>query len=176
MQNYVSELRRLLPAGALPLNAARKGYRLSDDVEVDWRCFDRRVATAAAKVGDDRLVLLGEALSFVRGEPLAGWTSWDFAVGESHRMTAVIERVSHELATARLAGGDPTAAEAAIEAGLRGAPSSPLLWDDRLVIAGAGGPLTPTQVWSEARGQLGDDGFAVLEQTHRARSAAEPLA
>ncbi|HZT66046.1 MAG TPA: hypothetical protein VFA11_09690 [Acidimicrobiales bacterium] len=168
IENYISDLRSLLPPGAIPRFDKKAGYRLTDALRVDVVEFDRVLKRASGLAGAPRAELLAEALDLVRGVPLVAFGTWNFAVEERNRLDAVIERTAAELAAWRRADKDLAGADRALRAGLRGYKLSIQLWDERLRIAKAGGPVPYEQVRSAARAALGEL-FGLLEEAGPAR-------
>lgn len=105
VQVYVSQLRKLLPPGALVTRPP--GYVLEVEPEsVDLHRFERLVAAAreAEPAGASRL--LGEALGLWRGPPLAEFGDEAFVRGEAgrledRRLVALVDRIEADLALGR---------------------------------------------------------------------------
>jgi LPXTG-motif cell wall-anchored protein len=167
---YASRLRRFLPAGALPGNK-KDGYRLTQ-CGVDWARFIELAELAGAAGDERRLVLLREALSLVRGEPLAhaGFAALDNTVSV---MTGLLARTAHAAAELLLADEDPAGAEWAAGQGLLASPGAPQLWEDRLAAAAAGSGTGLERTWAEARRVLGADA-STLEASYRRLHAEAP--
>ena len=87
VQQYVSQLRRLLPEnGAARIATHGRGYELQvDPAAVDALRFERLVALAADGNGD-RGELAREALALWHGAPLAGMLEEPFAAAEVRRL------------------------------------------------------------------------------------------
>src|SRR5215211_685586 len=87
VQQYVSQLRRLLPEnGAARIATHGRGYELQvDPAAVDALRFERLVALAADGNGD-RGGLAREALALWHGAPLAGMLEEPFAAAEVRRL------------------------------------------------------------------------------------------
>ena len=168
IENYISDLRSLLPPGAIPRFDKKAGYRLTDVLRVDVVEFDRILERASGLAGAARAELLAQALDLVQGAPLAAFGTWNFAVDDRNRLDAVIERTAAELAAWRRSDKDLAGADRALRAGLRGYKLSIQTWDERLRIAKAGGPVPYEQVRSAARANLGEL-FGLLEEAGPAR-------
>jgi hypothetical protein len=170
VHSYASRLRRFLPAGALPGNK-KDGYRLTQ-AAVDWARFAELVDQPGATNDERRAGLLREALSIVRGEPLAhaGFAALDNTVSV---MTGLLARTAHAAAELLLAGSDPAGAEWAAAQGLLATPGAPQLWEDRLAAAAAGSGTGLERTWAEARRVLGADASS-LEARYRSLHAEAP--
>ena len=163
LYTYVSHLRRALPENLLPTFGI-DGYQLGAGVELDWALFEELVAQAATKPAD-RVRLLEAALALVRGEPLAH-QSWPGVDQQVHHMIAAIEAVAHQAANDAVEQHDAPRAESAIGRGLLACPSSPLLWEDRLLAAAAGSGYGLERAWTAARQVLGADAL-LIEAAYR---------
>ena len=168
IENYASELRSFLPAGAVPRYTQKEGYRVGDAVRVDVVEFERLLARAAGLAGPGRAELLAQALDLVWGPPLAAFGRWEFALRKRSRLEAVIARTAAELAAYRRSDRDLVGADAALRAGLRGYELSIQLWDERVRIAKEGGPVPREAVRDEARATFGEL-FGLLEESGPAR-------
>ncbi|MFI6820607.1 BTAD domain-containing putative transcriptional regulator [Micromonospora sp. NPDC050187] len=116
LQSQVSRLRRALRATGttVTVEAHPAGYRLvvdPEDVDVHRATrLDRAGRQALAAGAPARAVaLLGEALTFWRGEPLADVTAAPFAAVQVARLTELRLGIVAEYAEATLAAGDPHA-------------------------------------------------------------------
>ena len=87
VQQYVSQLRRLLPEASTTRIATHgRGYELQiDPAAIDALCFERLVGLAANGNGD-RGDLAREALALWHGAPLAGMGEEPFAAAEVRRL------------------------------------------------------------------------------------------
>ena len=148
-----------IPRGSpVSLELARAGFAQSMDlrsakrvgagVELDLALFEELIAQAATKPAD-RVRLFEAALALVRGEPLAHQSS-PGVDQQVHHMVATIEAVAHQAANDALQEGDALRAESAISRGLLACPSSPLLWEDRLLAAARGSGYGLEQAWRAA--------------------------
>ena len=105
LQVYVSQLRKLLPAGILVTRAP--GYLLEVEPKaVDLLRFERLVAEARAADPARASSLLAEALGLWRGPPLAEFREEPFARVEARRLedlrlAALEERIEADLALGR---------------------------------------------------------------------------
>jgi hypothetical protein len=128
VHNYIRTLRKALPPGVLPTASRTSGYRLSDQVHVDWFEFQDLADRARRLEGAGRVELLRKALGLVRGVALAhvGWSGLDDA---TRQIDHDIEAAALELYEHCLDAGDPRAAERAASQGLLGCPESESLKD-----------------------------------------------
>src|SRR5205823_13846562 len=108
LENYVSQLRKLLGDDALATQPP--GYLLRVDADqVDALRFDRLLREARAATSEARLASLREALSLVRGAPLADLADAPFAAAEASRLEELEVAAREELLGAELqlgAGAD----------------------------------------------------------------------
>lgn len=101
LQNFVSQLRKLLGAGTVETKPP--GYVVRVDPErFDLARFERLVASARTKEAPERAALLREALAVWRGPPLADFVFETFAQGEIRRLEelrlgALEERIQADL-------------------------------------------------------------------------------
>ena len=101
LQNYVSQLRKLLGPDIVSTGPA--GYVLEVEPEqVDVFRFERLVADARDAVGVDREAKLREALSLVRGSPLADLALEPFAPPEVTRLEELEVGAREQLVDAEL--------------------------------------------------------------------------
>lgn len=85
LQNFVAQLRKVLPPGVLVTQPP--GYVLRvDEGQVDSARFERLLRDARAEEPAPRAALLGEALRLWRGPPLADFAYEAFAANEIHRL------------------------------------------------------------------------------------------
>ena len=167
--NYLSALRKALPAGSLVRSEQGRRHRLSDAVSSDWALFSALVADH----GPNRTASLRSALDLVRGRPFAwaesapaGAYGWALG-GLTTAMERAIESAAHELVDTCLEVGDLDGAHRAVRAGLRGTTFSSVLEEGALrVAAAADGELGVRRGMAEARVRLGDDA-QLLEATAR---------
>lgn len=167
--NYLSALRKALPAGSLVRSEMGRRHRLSDAVTSDWALFSALVADH----GPNRTASLRSALDLVRGRPFAwaesapaGAYGWALG-GLTTAMERAVEAAAHELVDTCLAADDVHGAHRAVRAGLRGTTFSSVLEEDALrVAAAADGELGVRRGMAEARVRLGDDA-QLLEATAR---------
>ena len=167
--NYLSALRKALPAGTLVRSEQGRRHRLSDAVTSDWALFSAFVADH----GPNRTASLRSALDLVRGRPFAwaesapaGAYSWALG-GLTTAMERAVETAAHELVDTCLAAGEVEGAHQAVRAGLRGTTFSSVLEEDALrVAAAADGEVGVRRGMAEARVRLGDDA-QLLEATAR---------
>jgi len=167
--NYLSALRKALPAGSLVRSEKGRRHRLSDAVSSDWALFLALIADH----GPNRTARLRSALDLVRGRPFAwaesapaGAYGWALG-GLTTAMERAVEAAAHELTDTYLAVGDVDGAHWAVRAGLRGTTFSSVLEEDALRVAGAAdGELGVRRGMAEARVRLGDDA-RLLESTAR---------
>jgi DNA-binding SARP family transcriptional activator len=116
LRNRMHELRRSL-GGRISLGP---GWRVDDTVTTDWAKFQ---AWAKGDL-DDRQ----RALELVRGQPLQDVKGdWSSLEGFESEMEAAVVDLAITVSQELLAAGDPTAARAAVRAGLRACP-----WEERL--------------------------------------------
>jgi hypothetical protein len=132
IHNNLSLLRQHIGPEHLPDAASAGGYRLVG-VRTDRDRFEDLVRQAESLDGAAARDTRSAALALVRGQPFAGVPSELFEwVGEERlvsTITVAIAACAHRLAMDCLEGGDPLSAEAAVEAGLRGAPRESKLWE-----------------------------------------------
>ena len=95
LQNLVSQLRKVLPRGALVTRAP--GYRIElDDDQLDVRRFEQLVADAERQDARSRSQLLRDALAIWRGAPLTEFAFDNFARDEIRRLEELRLRVVEE--------------------------------------------------------------------------------
>jgi DNA-binding SARP family transcriptional activator len=105
LQNGISQLRKLLGAGAVETRPP--GYRLHVLPEqIDVVQFEQLVQRARGQAPEDRAQTLARALALWRGEPLADLTFEDFAQADIHklaerRLQVRMERLEAELECGR---------------------------------------------------------------------------
>jgi DNA-binding SARP family transcriptional activator len=112
LQNFVAQLRKVLPAGLLVTRAPGYVLRASPD-QVDAVRFEQLVRTARTQDAASRVEMLRQALDLWRGSPLADFAFEQFAVGEIRRLTelrldVIEERIDAEL---ELGGGSALVSE-----------------------------------------------------------------
>ena len=167
LHTYASELRRSLPDGCLPDAGTTDGYLLAAGVASDWATFTSLTEEADSVESEAAVVLLGQALSLVRGVPFEGATSelFEWATTGHHiaAMEAAVADCAHRLGVLRLAAGDGTGAEDAALRGLVGVPDSALLHADLIRAATVNGdPAGLRRAWRGARQSLGEEAVARL--------------
>jgi DNA-binding SARP family transcriptional activator len=86
LQNFVGQLRKVLPADLLVTKAPGYLLRISPD-QVDVDRFEQLVRTARTQDAAARVKALREALDLWRGPPLADFAFEGFAAGEIRRLT-----------------------------------------------------------------------------------------
>jgi DNA-binding SARP family transcriptional activator len=101
LENYVSELRKTL--GKDVIETRPSGYVLRvEPGQIDVRRFDELVALARGRDAVERSRILGDALSLVRGEPLADLAFEPFAQREVVRLKELELSAREELLGAEL--------------------------------------------------------------------------
>ena len=116
LRNRMHELRRSL-GGRISLGP---GWRVDETITTDWAMFQ---AWAKGSLADRQ-----KALDLVRGQPLADVKGdWSSMEGFEAEMEAAVVDLAIDVSQQLLATGDPTAARAAVRAGLRACP-----WEERL--------------------------------------------
>ena len=106
LQNFVVQLRKVLPSGVLVTK--HPGYLLRiDPHQLDLGCFEQLVGEARGKNAAQRSKLLRDALALWRGPPLGDFVYESFAQGEIRRLEelrleALEERIDADL---ELGGG-----------------------------------------------------------------------
>jgi hypothetical protein len=158
LRNRVAALRKAI--GSDLLVRTGDGYLLQVPLECDWTSFSDLCRRGAQATGGERLTLLEQALSLVRGEPFSDVASgryrWASEDGTASDMIVAIEEAAHELSLGHRHHGDQRAAERAARAGLRGSPGSPLLVED-LLRAASVSRARFDRAWREALAKHGDD-------------------
>ncbi len=101
LQNFVGQLRRVLPADLLVTRSPGYVLRASPD-QIDYVRFEQLVRKARAEDAAQRAKTLREALDLWRGSPLADFAYERFALGEIRRLTelrldVIEERIGAEL-------------------------------------------------------------------------------
>jgi DNA-binding SARP family transcriptional activator len=95
LQNMVSQLRKVLPRGALVTRAP--GYRIElDNIQLDVKHFEQLVADAEHQDARSRSRLLRDALAIWRGAPLTEFAFESFAQDEIRRLEELRLRVVEE--------------------------------------------------------------------------------
>ena len=165
VQQYVSQLRRLLPEeGATRIATHGRGYELQiDPAAIDALRFERLVGLAADGNGD-RGELAREALALWHGAPLAGMREEPFAAAEVRRLEelhlgATELALEDDLDAGRHARGDRPAARAGRRVPAARAP--PRAADARALPRGPAGrsarrlPRRPLHARGDARAGAG---------------------
>jgi DNA-binding SARP family transcriptional activator len=106
LQNFVSQLRKVLPPDVLVTKPPGYLIRVEPD-QLDLGCFERLVAEARRQSAEQRSRMLHEGLALWRGPPLADLAFEAFAQGEIRRLEelrleALEERIDADL---ELGGG-----------------------------------------------------------------------
>jgi DNA-binding SARP family transcriptional activator len=101
LQNFVAQLRKVLPADLLVTRSPGYLLRVSSDL-IDAGRFEQLVRKARAEDAAGRAATLREALDLWRGSPLADFAYEQFALGEIRRLTelrldVIEERIDAEL-------------------------------------------------------------------------------
>ncbi|WP_285787001.1 BTAD domain-containing putative transcriptional regulator [Micromonospora sp. NBRC 101691] len=180
LQSQVSRLRRALRAAGteVTVEAHPAGYRLTvdpEDVDVHRVARLDRAARQALTAGAPAraVALLGEALTFWRGEPLADVTAAPFAAAQVARLTELRLDIVAEYAEAALAAGDPHApigllSEVVAAHPLRERPRGQLM----RALHAAGRSAEALRVYADLRrtlaGELGVEPCAELAAVHLA--------
>jgi hypothetical protein len=131
---------------------------LGPEVAVDWDCFTELVrrSRTAQTVRDER-ELLRRGLQLVRGPFLSGRPrggySWIARVHLERLVPDVVVDASHRLWELTMGGDDPAGAVSAVQAGLRLADSSDLLWRDLLTAEHRYGGVPAAEKVVEALGE-----------------------
>ena len=131
---------------------------LGPEVAVDWDCFTELVrrSRTAQTVRDER-ELLRRGLQLVRGPFLSGRPrggySWIARVHLERLVPDVVVDASHRLWELTMGGDDPAGAVSAVQAGLRLADSSDLLWRDLLTAEHRYGGVAAAEKVVEALGE-----------------------
>lgn len=150
-------------AAGQPRIALESGvWRLSSDVRCDWELFVAYAHRAGRDGSGDRAADLTTALRLVSGplwtELPAGRYRWATASPIARRTRASVVDVAHQLAQLTLGCGDTITALAACRTGLRGVPSSEVLWRDLLqTVAARGERRTLEAVAAEMYRTIGAD-------------------
>jgi hypothetical protein len=160
LRTYMSLLRKALGTDRVPQGTSA-GYRLADDVSVDWLRFG---ALTGPKSSEQEL---SDALELIRGRPFAGapapaygWIYSELLVSE---MEVAIVRAAHRLAAARVEDGDSGVAVWAIDQGLLAVPSDIGLWEHKLTIARREGTDDFTRACRDAEAVLGEDAQPLIQ-------------
>jgi nucleoid-associated protein YgaU len=112
---------------------------LVDDVACDLGRFRRIVHGLDHLPPSEQARRLYTALHLVRGEPFADGAAWAHADGTALETTTFVVDLAHRLAMHALTIGDAARARWAVDRGLLAAPSSELLFRDRMRVADARG-------------------------------------
>jgi DNA-binding SARP family transcriptional activator len=130
--NYISELRRAIGSEVFPDASGKSGYRVIG-VETDSTKFQGLAKAALRAPKEEAVRLRTEALSLVRGEPLATehgrYFDWYVSEGYHASITRAVVDVAHQLSTDLILAGQLVDAEAALRQGLVCAPTSMTLWE-----------------------------------------------
>jgi DNA-binding SARP family transcriptional activator len=105
LQNFVAQLRKVLPPDLLVTKPSAYQLRVSPD-QIDVRRFERLVREAKAENPSRRVELLRDALALWRGAALCDFRYEPFAESETHRLEelrldAIEQRVDAELELGR---------------------------------------------------------------------------
>ncbi|MDN5780069.1 MAG: hypothetical protein L0H96_24630, partial [Humibacillus sp.] len=117
----------------LARHTANGGYRLAEDLPVDWRLFQQLIGPDISQASTQNLA---DALHLVYGIPLTNAQLGDDAsigyVSHENELISAIADVAHELATRYIQTGKPRAALWAAGKGLDTARGEEALWRDTL--------------------------------------------
>lgn len=146
------------------------GYRLSEEVTVDWH---QMLALTGEDISGATTGELTQALGLVTGPPLSGVNpkKYVWAVADREEMIATISDIAHELATRHTRAGKATQALDATAIGLSADPTNEALWRARLQAAAAAGELDScteemTQALDTMEGDLDPETITLLEDLH----------
>jgi DNA-binding SARP family transcriptional activator len=179
LQNFVSQLRKLLPAGVLVTKPPGYVLRIEPD-QLDLCRVERLVAESRGQDAKQRSRLLREALALWRGPPLADFAFESFAQGEIRRLEelrleALEERIDADL---ELGGGSELVGELeglVAEHPLRERLRGQLM----LSLYRAGRQAEALQAYLDARrmlvDELGIDPSPALQQLYRSVIRQEPV-
>jgi hypothetical protein len=131
---------------------------LGPEVAVDWDCFTELLRRSrTAQTVRDRRELLRRGLQLVRGPFLSGRPrggySWIARVHLERLVPDVVVDASHRLWELTMGGDDPAGAVSAVQAGLRLADNSDLLWRDLLTAEHRYGGVPAAEKVLEALGE-----------------------
>ncbi|MFI6228795.1 BTAD domain-containing putative transcriptional regulator [Micromonospora echinospora] len=180
LQSQVSRLRRALRAAGteVTVEAHPAGYRLTvdpEDVDVHRVArLDRAARQALAAGAPARAVaLLGEALTFWRGEPLADVTAAPFVAAQVARLTELRLGIVAEYAEAALSAGDPHAPIGLLSEAIAAHPLRERLRGQLMrALHAAGRSAEALRVYADLRrtlaGELGVEPSAELAAVHLA--------
>ena len=172
IHSWASKLRACLPPGLLPpIGAGQGGYQLGSGVEVDWQVFHTLARHAREASGPEQVRIGLDALSLVRGTPLA-YGAWEGIATQLRVIETAIENLAVDVARWALAGRDARAAETAIGCGLKAVEGSPVLWETRLAAAAAGSGVGLERCWADCRKALDADA-SPLEATYQRLRAGD---
>lgn len=110
------------------------GYRLSEEISVDWDQLRELVGDDPAQASTEAL---RAALELVRGQPLSGIkdSRYDWAMSIKTEMCSAVADVAHELSHRAAEDGDSRLATWAVEKGLAAEPTNETLWRDAIIAA-----------------------------------------
>ncbi|MHB1445426.1 MAG: AfsR/SARP family transcriptional regulator [Acidimicrobiales bacterium] len=111
LSSYVSAVRRVLPAGAIPDSTGWQGYQLmSESVTSDWGELVALAKAATHLDGESAVKPLSRAMDLIRGKAFADHEPrllpWVDAERWEDKISLVVEAVAHQLAQAREALGE----------------------------------------------------------------------
>lgn len=141
---------------------AQTGYRLADDMPVDWSIFQQLVGDHIADASTEALI---QAMSLVTGAPMSrvDGTRYAWAASAMREIRSSIADVAHELSSRAARSGSPRLAMEAATKGLWAEPLMEVLWRDKITAAWAAGhPGHALAVVHECHNTL--DEFGDLEQ------------
>lgn len=171
-----------LHGGALVVHTDDGRLELSALITTDLRVFDDLLRHLDQQTPAVQARRLYTALELVRGEPFMMGAEWAHADGLAIQATGLIIDTAHRLAMQALTVGDVERADWAVDAGLRAAPQSELLFRDRMRIAAARGDSAAIDAsLQELKARVeADDGwitaetFALYEQLRGPVGAIKP--
>jgi DNA-binding SARP family transcriptional activator len=178
LQNFVSQLRRLL--GADVLVTTPPGYRLEVDPEqLDLERFRQLVATAQQEPPHERAATLRDALALWRGPPLADFAFEGFAQNEASRLEELRLAALEERIEADLEAGGHAGLVGELESLVREHPLREQLRRSlMLTLYRSGRQAEALQVYHDARrdlvDELGIDPGAALQELHGAILRHDP--
>lgn len=110
------------------------GYRLSDEISVDWDQLRELVGDDPTRASTEAL---RAALELVRGQPLSGIkdSRYDWAMSIKTEMCSAVADIAHELSHRAAEDADSRLATWAVEKGLAAEPTNEALWRDAVIAA-----------------------------------------
>lgn len=125
--------------GSLPVHTDDGRLELPASITTDLRVFEDLLHHLDRQSPAVQARRMYAALELVRGEPFVIGAEWAHADGSAIRATGLVMDTAHRLAMQSLTVGDVERGDWAVDAGLRAAPQSELLFRDRMRIAAARG-------------------------------------